>query len=342
MSCCGSTYYLDDQVSRSWTLRSLTVLVPGLISLIPILLSGLLRNKTKYLLFGKCTVLLLWSVTSTVLIFLIYYPQPWFQVLTSCISYPVLVPSLASSGLFCVLVPGPIWTPALVLILTFSETLPCVLIPSSSWFAVTRSFFPLICYFLSRYQVLNPWYSTSFPPTGSNFFVLVPDLDLPYVVPSLLVPLLNLCDHVLIPGFDLVHLLPPVLVPGLDLGVAELQWGGQLHTVLNAQVLLLLEAPLQPRQLLVAECRPSFAGLLQTSGAVFRGPTRHCWLIDREKIVGQWAKNVFCAVKPVKILQKYPHSVFCFFFLKRFTLKEMKAVYCFILRKHHISKLSGF
>lgn len=88
----------------------LTVLVPGLLSVIPILLSGLLtslqRNKTKYLLFWKCSVLLLWSVTSTVLIFLMYYTRPWFQALTSCISYPVLVPSLASSSLLCVLVSG--------------------------------------------------------------------------------------------------------------------------------------------------------------------------------------------------------------------------------------------
>lgn len=170
---------------------------------------SLQRNKTKYLLFWKCSVLLLWSVRSTVLIFLMYYPRPF--LLICC--YQVF-------------------------------------------------FSPLICYFLSRYQGLNPWYFTSFSPTGSYFFVLVPDLDLVYAVPSLLAPLLTLCDHILIPGFHLMHLLPPVLVPGLDLGVAELQWGGQLHTVLNAQVLLLLEAPLQPRQLLVAECRPSFAGFL--------------------------------------------------------------------------------
>lgn len=74
----------------------LTVLVPGLISMIPILLSGLnfwlLSRETRpsYLLFWMCSVLLLWSVASTVLIFLMY----WFQVLTSCILfwYQVLLP----------------------------------------------------------------------------------------------------------------------------------------------------------------------------------------------------------------------------------------------------------
>lgn len=60
--------------------------------------------------------------------------------------------------------------------------------------------------------------------------------------------------------------IPPVLVPGLDLGVAELQGGSQLHPVLDTQVLLLLEAPLQPRQLLLAEGGPSFTRLLLTVG----------------------------------------------------------------------------
>lgn len=81
-SYCGSTYYPSDQVSRSSDF------------------------KTLYLLFWKCSVLLLWSVTSTVLICLMYYLWPWRQVLTSCILHPVLAPSLASSGLLCVLVPG--------------------------------------------------------------------------------------------------------------------------------------------------------------------------------------------------------------------------------------------
>lgn len=61
-------------------------------------------------------------------------------------------------------------------------------------------------------------------------------------------------------------LSPAVLVPGFDLRVAELQGGRQLHAVLDAEVLLLLEAGLQPGQLLVAERRPGFAGLLRMEG----------------------------------------------------------------------------
>lgn len=67
-------------------------------------------------------------------------------------------------------------------------------------------------------------------------------------------------------------LSPPVLVPGLDLGVAELQRGRQLHAVLDTQVLLAPEASLQPGQLLVAERRPSFAALLQTGRRWSRSP----------------------------------------------------------------------
>lgn len=39
--------------------------------------------------------------------------------------------------------------------------------------------------------------------------------------------------------------LPSVLVPGLDLCVGEVESRGQVHAVLNAKVLLSLEAPLQ-------------------------------------------------------------------------------------------------
>lgn len=57
--------------------------------------------------------------------------------------------------------------------------------------------------------------------------------------------------------------LPAVLVPGFDLSVTELQGCCQLHAVLDTEVFLLLEAPLQSGQLLVAECRPGFAGFLK-------------------------------------------------------------------------------
>ena len=57
--------------------------------------------------------------------------------------------------------------------------------------------------------------------------------------------------------------LPPVLVPGLDLRVCEVEGGRQLHAVLDAQVLLTLEAALQLRQLVVREGRPGLPGLLQ-------------------------------------------------------------------------------
>lgn len=57
--------------------------------------------------------------------------------------------------------------------------------------------------------------------------------------------------------------LPPVLVPGLDLRVGEVEGGRQLHAVLDAQVLLPLEAALQLGQLVVGEGRPSLPGLLE-------------------------------------------------------------------------------
>lgn len=78
---------------------------------------------------------------------------------------------------------------------------------------------------------------------------------------------------------------PAVLVPGLDLGVAELQRGRQLHAVLDAQVLLLLEASLQPGQLLVAERRPSFARFLQPdAAAVVCGPAHYCRSIGERQM----------------------------------------------------------
>lgn len=70
--------------------------------------------------------------------------------------------------------------------------------------------------------------------------------------------------------------LPAVLVPGLHLSVTELQRRRQLHPVLDAQVLLPLEAALQVRQLLIAERCASFTRLLQRR----RGPALHC-VIDR-------------------------------------------------------------
>lgn len=57
--------------------------------------------------------------------------------------------------------------------------------------------------------------------------------------------------------------LPPVLVPGLDLCVGEVEGGRQLHAVLDAQVLLPLEAALQLGQLVVREGRPGLPWLLE-------------------------------------------------------------------------------
>lgn len=57
--------------------------------------------------------------------------------------------------------------------------------------------------------------------------------------------------------------LPPVLVPGLDLGVSEVEGGRQLHAILDAQVLLPLEAALQLGQLVVREGRPGLPRLLE-------------------------------------------------------------------------------
>ena len=51
---------------------------------------------------------------------------------------------------------------------------------------------------------------------------------------------------------------PPVLVPRLDLGVGEVELGRQLLAVLDAQILLLLEAPLEGLQLVVGESSARF------------------------------------------------------------------------------------
>lgn len=77
--------------------------------------------------------------------------------------------------------------------------------------------------------------------------------------------------------------LPAVLVPGFDLSVAELQGCCQLHTVLHAEVLLPLEAPLQSGQLLLAERRPGFAGFLRMERRD-RGPAQD-WPINH---INQW------------------------------------------------------
>ena len=50
--------------------------------------------------------------------------------------------------------------------------------------------------------------------------------------------------------------LPSVLVPSFHLGVSQVQFGGKFHPVLNAQVLLPLEAALQGLELVIGECGP--------------------------------------------------------------------------------------
>ena len=66
--------------------------------------------------------------------------------------------------------------------------------------------------------------------------------------------------------YVILILIPSVLVPGLDLGVGEVQLGGQLHPVLNGQVLLPLEGALQGLQLLVREGGARFPLLLCVVG----------------------------------------------------------------------------
>ena len=66
--------------------------------------------------------------------------------------------------------------------------------------------------------------------------------------------------------YGILILIPSVLVPGLDLGIGEVQLGGQLHPVLNGQVLLPLEGALQGLQLLVREGGARFPLLLHVVG----------------------------------------------------------------------------
>lgn len=57
--------------------------------------------------------------------------------------------------------------------------------------------------------------------------------------------------------------LPAVLVPGFDLGVAEVEFSGQFHPVLDTQVLLPLEALFKSVQLVVGERRSRLSRLLR-------------------------------------------------------------------------------
>ena len=50
--------------------------------------------------------------------------------------------------------------------------------------------------------------------------------------------------------------LPSVLVPRFDLGVCEIEFGCQLHAILDAQVFLPLEAAFQGLELVIGECSP--------------------------------------------------------------------------------------
>jgi len=56
---------------------------------------------------------------------------------------------------------------------------------------------------------------------------------------------------------------PSILVPGLDLCVAEVELGSQFHAVLDAEVLLSLEALFQCVQLVIGEGRPRLPCLLR-------------------------------------------------------------------------------
>ena len=57
----------------------------------------------------------------------------------------------------------------------------------------------------------------------------------------------------------MVCCLPSVLIPSFHLCVGEIQPGGELDAVLNAQILVRLEAPLQRVELKVVEGRARFA-----------------------------------------------------------------------------------
>lgn len=101
---------------------------------------------------------------------------------------------------------------------------------------------------------------------------------------------------------------PSVLVPGLDLGVGEGQLGGQLHPVLDAQVLLPLEALLQGLELVVGERCPRLALLLGGRADGRRG---------RVGTVG--ATLILVACKPEKKIAKINNksvlNAFVLFFL---------------------------
>ena len=59
-----------------------------------------------------------------------------------------------------------------------------------------------------------------------------------------------------------VRLSPAILVPGLHLSIGQAEASGELHAVLHAKIFLSFETLLQTVQLLVGECRTSFARFL--------------------------------------------------------------------------------
>ena len=65
-----------------------------------------------------------------------------------------------------------------------------------------------------------------------------------------------------------IKILPSVLVPSLDLGVRQVQFGRELHPVLDGEIFLPLEAGLQGLQLVVREGRPRLPLLLGVAGGV--------------------------------------------------------------------------
>ena len=67
-------------------------------------------------------------------------------------------------------------------------------------------------------------------------------------------------------------LSPAVLVPGFDLRVAQVQFRRELHAVLDAEVLLSLEALLERVELVVGERRPRLACLLRLARAAAARP----------------------------------------------------------------------
>ena len=65
-----------------------------------------------------------------------------------------------------------------------------------------------------------------------------------------------------------IKILPSVLVPSLDLSVSQVQFGRELHPVLDGEILLPLEAGLQGLQLVVREGCPRLPLLLGVAGGV--------------------------------------------------------------------------